>query len=270
MADRHAVKRRTQLFCLGAVIAGLFACGGSGRTVVPSGTLEPDKFLYDKGTTALEAKKWLTAREYFKRVVENYTASPYRPDSKLGVGDTYLGEGSGEALVLAINEFREFLTFYPTNKRADYAQYKLALAHFRQMRAPQRDQTETRDTIKELETFVERYPDSELLPEVKTKLREAKDRLSKSDYLVGFFYFRQRWYPGSIDRFQAVLKEDPEYTERDEVYFHLAESYVKIKREAQALPYYERLVEEFVQSQYLEDAHKRIAEIKATNAAKEQ
>jgi outer membrane protein assembly factor BamD (BamD/ComL family) len=87
---------------------------------------------------------------------------------------------------------------------------------------------------------------------------------------VGFFYYRQRWYPGSIDRFTAVLKEDPEYSERDEVYFHLAESYVKIKREAQALPYYERIVEEFVESQYLEEAHKRIAAIKATNAAKEQ
>ena len=83
------MKRATQLFCIGAVVAGVFfACGGSGRNVVPAGTLEPDKFLYDKGTTALEAKKWLTAREYFKRVVENYTASPYRPDSKLGVGDT--------------------------------------------------------------------------------------------------------------------------------------------------------------------------------------
>jgi hypothetical protein len=45
---------------------------------------------------------------------------------------------------------------------------------------------------------------------------------------------------------------------------------VKIKREAQALPYYERIVEEFVQSQYLEEAQKRIATIKATNAAKEQ
>ena len=50
--------------------------------------------------------------------------------------------------MLAINEFREFLSFYPTQPRADYAQYKLGMAHFRQMRAPQRDQTETRDAIR--------------------------------------------------------------------------------------------------------------------------
>ena len=111
-------------------------------------------------------KKWLTAREFFKQVTETYTQSPYRPDAKLGIGDTYLGEGTAEALVLAINEFQEFLSFYPTNPRADYAQYKLGMAHFRQMRAPQRDQTETREAIKEFETFVARYPNSELMPEV--------------------------------------------------------------------------------------------------------
>ena len=121
------------------------ACDHGARRSAAGGTSEPDKFLFDRGTEALNDKKWLTAREYFQQVDRNYPQSPYRPDAKLGIGDTYLGEGSDEACVLAINEFREYLTFYPTNPRADYAQYKLAMAHFRQMRAPQRDQTETRE-----------------------------------------------------------------------------------------------------------------------------
>ncbi len=262
------VRQTSTLILLVVALAGMAGCLAATKGTVPAGTLEPDKFLFDKGTAALDAKKWLTAREYYKQVVETYTGSVYRPDAKLGIGDTYLGEGSSEALVLAINEFREFLTFYPTNRRADYAQYKLGLAHFRQMRAPQRDQTETRDTIKELETLVQRYPNSSLMPEAKAKLREARDRLSEADYLVGFFYFRQRWYPGAIDRFKAVLKQDAEYTGRDAVYFNLAESFLKIKRQAEALPYYERLVEEFQQSIYLDGARKRITELKATVAPK--
>jgi outer membrane protein assembly factor BamD len=262
------VRQTSTLILLVVALAGTAGCLATTKGTVPAGTLEPDKFLFDKGTAALDAKKWLTAREYYKQVVETYTGSVYRPDAKLGIGDTYLGEGSSEALVLAINEFREFLTFYPTNRRADYAQYKLGLAHFRQMRAPQRDQTETRDTIKELETLVQRYPNSSLMPEAKAKLREARDRLDEADYLVGFFYFRQRWYPGAIDRFKAVLKQDAEYTGRDAVYFNLAESYVKIKRPAEALPLYERLVEEFQQSEYLVEARKRITELKATVAPK--
>ena len=106
-----------------AAVAALSAaaCASGKRGLVPPGTAEPDKFLFDKGTEALNNKKWLTAREFFKQVTETYTASPYRPDAKLGIGDTYLGEGTAEALVLAINEYREFLTFYPTNPKADVA-----------------------------------------------------------------------------------------------------------------------------------------------------
>src|SRR5262249_3609348 len=148
---------------------------------------EPDKYLFDKGSDALNAKKWLTAREFFKQVTETYTQSVYRPDAKLGIGDTYLGEGTAEALVLAINEYREFLSFYPTNPRADYAQYKLGMAHFKQMRAPQRDQSETREAVTELQRFVERYPNSSMFTEGSGKLREAQDRLSESNYLVGYF-----------------------------------------------------------------------------------
>ena len=247
-------------------IALLSACSGQGRRSLPTGTAEPDKFLFDKGAAALEQKKWLTAREFFKQVTETYTASPYRPDAKLGIGDTYLGEGTAEALVLAINEFREFLSFYPTNPRADYAQYKLGMAHFKQMRHPQRDQTETREAVKEFETFVARYPNSKLMTEAKARLREAQDRLSEADYLVGYFYYRQKWYKGAIDRFKSVLKEDAAYTGRDAVYYYLADALMKSNLQAEALPYLEKLVHEFEQSEYLVEAQKRITELKATLA----
>jgi outer membrane protein assembly factor BamD len=271
MADWNTVihTRRGRLtswarLCAAAVaLAAAAACASAPRGAVPVGTAEPDKFLFDKGTDALNNKKWLTSREFFKQVTETYTASPYRPDAKLGIGDTYLGEGSAEALVLAINEFTEFLSFYPTNRRADYAQYKLGMAHFRQMRLAQRDQTETRAAQHEFETFIARYPNSSLLPEVKAKLRETRDRLSEADYEVGFFYYRQKWWPGAIDRFRSVLKDDPEFTNRDSVYFYLADALVKVNRPAEALPLLEKLVAEFEKSEHLVLAQKMITDLKA-------
>ncbi len=247
-----------------AVLLALAVAGcASGPKRPPAGSAEPDKFLYDRGNEELEQRHWFTAREYFREIVDNYPQSLYRADAKLGVGDTYLGEGTTEAMVLAENEFREFLNFFPTHPRADYAQYKLGVAHFEQMRSAQRDQTETRAAIGELEAFVERYPNSPLMSEVREKLREARDRLDESDYRVGLFYFRAKWYPGAIDRFKTVLDRDPEYTGRDAVYYYLGESLIKMNLSAEALPYFERLVNEFEQSQYLEDAKRRIAELKS-------
>jgi outer membrane protein assembly factor BamD len=238
------------------------ACAGK-RSTIPAGTAQPDKFLLDRGNEELKDENWLTAREYFRQIVDNYPQSPLRPDAKLGVGDTFLGENTTESLVLAANEFREFLTFYPTNSRADYAQYKLAMSHYKQMRAPERDQTETREAIKEFEVFFQRHPNSALTPEVKKLWREARDRLSEASYRVGLFYFRSRWYPGAIDRFREVLKEDPGYTGRDAVYYYLAESLARTDKKAEAIPFFERLLKEFEQSEHLADARKRLEELKA-------
>jgi outer membrane protein assembly factor BamD len=241
------------------------ACGGP-KNVVPTGVSEPDKFLYERGSEALADKKWITAREYFRRLVDGYPQSPYRPDAKLGVGDTYVGEGTTESLILGVAEYREFLTFYPTHAKADYAQYKLGMAYFKQMRNPQRDQTETREAIREFETFMQRYPNSPLKPEAEARLRESRDRLSTADYQVGYFYYRQRWYPGAIDRLKAVLAADPGFTNRDAVYYYLAESLLKLNLQAEAVPYLDRLVKEFQTSEYLEQAKLRLAEFNAAPA----
>ncbi len=238
------------------------ACASKSDTI-PPGTAQPDRYLLERGQAELKEENWLNAREYFRQIVDNYPQSPVRPEAKLGVGETYLGEDTTESLILAANEFREFLTFYPTNARADYAQYKLAMSHYEQMRAPERDQTETKNALKEFEVFFERYPNSPLMPEVKAKWREARDRLSESIYRVGLFYFRSRWCTGAIDRFRQVLKEDPAYSGRDAVYYHLAECLARSDKKAEAIPYFERLLAEFKESEFRADAQKRLEELKA-------
>jgi outer membrane protein assembly factor BamD len=253
--------RCARLVLVSALALAVGACAAK-KDLVPKGVGEPDKFVFDKGTEQLNERHWLTAREYFRRLLETYPQSTYRPDAKLGLGDSYLGEGTTESFILAANEYREFLTFYPTNPRADYAQFKLGMTHHRQMRAPQRDQTETREAVREFETFVERYPNSSLMPEAKQRLREARDRLSTYEYQVGYFYYRQRWYPGAIDRLKGLLKVDPGFTNRDAAYYYLAESLSKVKLYAEALPYYEKLIAEFQVSEFLELAKTRRDELR--------
>lgn len=250
--------RKTVLVCALLVTAG---CGGT-RNVTPGNVSNPDRFLYDRGIAALKERKWLDAREYFRQVVDNYPQSPLRPDAKLGIGDSYLGERSAESLVLADNEYREFLTFYPTSARADYAQFKLAMSFFEQMRPPDRDQTATKEALQEFQLFFDRYPNSPLVPEAKQRWREARDRLSEHNFVVGRLYYRIRNYPGAVSRLQEILKEDPGYTGRDGVYFYLGEIFLRADNKAEALPYFQRLVTEFVESEYLDDAKERLQELK--------
>ena len=234
------------------------ACGGNRAPETSPGTVPPDQFLMQRADDAMKRERWADARRYFQQIVDNYPQSTLRPDAKLGVGDSYLNEGGEANLVLAENEFKEFITFYPTSTRVDYSQYKLAMTHYKRMRRPERDQTETAAAVREFEVFFERYPNSMLTSEVRQNWRDARSRLSEASYRVGLYYYRARWYPGAIDRFKEVLKDDPGYPGRDAVYYYLAESLLKTEKKAEALPYYDRLVKEFERSEYLADAQRKL------------
>jgi outer membrane protein assembly factor BamD len=262
--------RALRLLILVAVVAlGAGACASSGVPAISPGQgalSDADKVLIDRGNQALKDHKWSSARQYFTKLLDSYPQSTYRADAKLGVGDSYLGEGNSASFVFALNEFREFLAFYPTNPRADYAQLQLATVHYKQMLAPGRDQTETKEAVKEFQAFVDRYPNSSLMAEGRKSLREAKDRLGDSECSVGSTYVHMRWYVGAIERFKVQLQNDPGYTRKDALYFNLADALEKSAKPAEALPYYERLAAEFEQSQYLEKAKRRIEALKPTVA----
>jgi outer membrane protein assembly factor BamD len=255
-------------FVVTVCLLAAVGCASSG-TRIPEGTLEPDKFLFERGTEALNRKRWLTAREFFRTLMDSYPQSTFRAEAKLGLGDSFLGERTAEAYVLAVNEYREFLAYYPQNEHAHRAQFQLAMAYFQQMRGPERDQTDTKNAIQEFTVYVQRYPDKPLIEEARQKLREARDRLSMSEYRVGYFYYRtQKWYPGAIDRFAAILRDDPQFTHRDDVYFYLAQSLLKVERPAEALPYLDRLLKEFVESEHLVEAKRLAEEIRSQLAKK--
>ena len=236
-----------------ALLVTVAACGSREVEITPL-TVGADRLLFERGTTALDAERWSEAREYFLQIRDNYPQSELRADARLGVADTYLGQGTPDAYVLAVAEYGDFLSLYPTHPRAPDAQYRLGMVFFEQMRGPERDQSETLEAIREFELLIERYPESDLVGEGRTKLREARDRLSDSNFEVGRYYYRQKWYPGAIDRFRTVLSDDPGYSQREALYFFLGDSYRMTGRGSEALPLLERLVEEFPETQYLKTA----------------
>jgi outer membrane protein assembly factor BamD len=253
--------RTARVMCAVLVAGALSACASAPRAPA-FGEAEADKFLFDRGTEFLAKKNWINAREYFRRLVDGYPRSTYREEAKLGIGDSFVGEGRIESLILGANEFREFLQFFPRSQRADYAQYRLGYSQFKQMLGPQRDQTATHDAIRELQRFLDSYPDSKYRSEVQKLLRDAKDRLGEHEFKIGQLYYRMNWNPGALNRFTELLRSDPEYARADEVLFYTAETMRRMNALAEALPIYDRIVKDFPTSEYKKDAEERLAEIK--------
>ena len=253
---------RTLPILLPLLISG--ACGGDLPPITPA-TTEADNVLFERGSAALAEEDWERAREYFVQIRDNYPQSDLRAEARLRVVETFEGEGGEMSAAAALAELREFQRLYPpTHELGAEAQYKLAEVYFRQMRGPERDQSQTRLAITELELFITRYVETaqaEMLNDVRTLLREARDRLSESSFLVGRFYYRNKFYNGAIERFQNILEDDPAYTNKDVVYYHLADCFFETDRPDEALPLYQQLVSEFPETEYLARANDKIDEL---------
>ena len=237
------------------------ACGGEDPPDITPATLDGDRILFERGDAALAEENWGDARGFFIQVRDNYPQSDFRADARLGVADSYERQGGSAQYNSALAEYEDFLRLYPTHPRAGYAQFKLAIVHHHQMRQPERDQSWTQSAIEQFEVFLEQFPSSDLIPEATVYLREAKDRLSDSEYLVGEYYYRSAWWPGAIDRFKTIAESDPQYTRREAVYFYLADAYFNNGDFQEALPVFQQLLQEFPQSEFLAGTQMSIANI---------
>ena len=228
---------------------------------------EPDKFLFERGTEDARRKKTgSTAREYFRQLIDTYPQSPYRPDAKLGVGDTYLGEGTSGVAGARDQRVPRVPDVLPDHARADYAQYKLgdgalpadARAEARPDRDARRDQGVRR-------SFVDALSEQRsLMPEAKAQAARG----ARSAERVGLPRRRTstsaaQWYPGRDRSLQGAAQGRPRVHRAATRSTSTSPSRCsRSSRPAEALPYFERLVKEFEQSEYLERAQKRIAELK--------
>lgn len=216
-----------------------------------------DQVVFEGGQKALEKKDWESARQYFRRLIDAFPQSEHQADARIGLADAYFEEGGTANYVLAVSAYREFLTLYPQHTRSDYAQFRAAEAYFEQRNSPDRDQTATIQALEEYQRLLDIYADSKWVEPARDRIRECRQALARANHQVGYFYqkTRQAWR-SAVGRYEIVLKEYPDYERIDEVLFRISECLGNAGRYAEARPHLARLLSEFPESPFVEDARK--------------
>src|SRR5512134_3956780 len=214
------------------------ACAHGGEADIATLASNSDQIIWEAGQKAAEKKHWESARQHFKRIIDGFPQSEFGPAARIALGDSYFAEGGAGNYILAISAYRDFLTLYPSHPRSDYAQYRVAESYFRQRNGADRDQTNTQHALEEYERLLELYPGSSNIEATRNRVRECRQILARAEHLVGYFYQRTRQaWRAAVNRYEAVLKDFPDYAALDEVLFRLAETLKASGREAEALPH---------------------------------
>src|SRR6266446_4286186 len=154
-------------------------------SIPPSPLNEPDKVLFEKAMKDLEKSRFTVARLSLQTLINTYPDSEFLPQAKYALAESFYREDTTASQGQAEGEFKDYITFFPTNEPADDAQLKIALTHVRRIETADRDRTQAILAEAELKVMIENYPDSPLLDEAKQKLRGVQEVLADGVNKVG-------------------------------------------------------------------------------------
>ena len=245
---------------------GIFGGGGTDEYEELIGNIAPgrDRVLFITATREIRKKRYDVGRLLFQNIISTYPDSPYLPMSKLAIGDSFYLEGSTSALIQAVAQYQDWLTYFPTHGLADRVVLKIAEAEMRQIGLPDRDPTKAKRAEAKLKALLQQYPNSALRPEAEKRLDEVQENLGLHNLLIGNYYYTQSVGQGKLglkgaqSRYREILDKYPHFALQDEVLFKLANTYLVEEETDQAARYFQKIVREFPNSDYVEKSKEQL------------
>jgi len=180
--------------------------------------------LLSIGEKKAEQKKYSDAAEAFQLLIERYPTSPLASSAQFGLARNRMLDGSDVEAEVA---FDDFLRLYPGDARVPDALFLKGELLARQVLAPERDQTKTREAIKAYSRFLEKEPASPRSAEATRKIKDLRRRLARHEVAVVSNYMARKLYESAAARARRALAEFPDVPETPALMALLAEALKK-------------------------------------------
>jgi outer membrane protein assembly factor BamD len=229
-----------------------------------------DRELFVIATREVRKGKYDVGRLLFQTIITTYPDSPYLPMSKLAVGDSFYLEGSASSLIQAVAAYQDWLTFFPTHPLSDRVVLKIAESEMRQIGLPDRDATRAKRAETRLKALLQQYPNSILKGEAEKRLKEVQDNLGMHNLLIANYYYnlsveqKKSGLKGAQSRYREIIDKYPNFTQMDEVLYKLAVTYLLEEETDQAARYFQQIVSDYPNSDYVEKSKEQLELIGAS------
>jgi len=167
-------------------------------------------------------------------------------------------------LIQAAQAYQDWLTFFPTDPLADDASLKVAEAEMRQMGLSDRDISHAKKAEQRLKVLLQQYPKSPLRATVEARLAEVQENLAMHNLQIARFYYDVKYstgkggLKGSQSRLKEIADKYPCFSYNDEVFYRLATTYQAEEEPDEAARYYQKLVQEFPDSEFTQKAREQL------------
>ncbi|MBN2345024.1 MAG: outer membrane protein assembly factor BamD [Candidatus Aminicenantes bacterium] len=238
----------------------LAGCRAKKAVRIDPGERGSDKTMYENAMKYMN-KDPEKARLLFKEIGQLYPDSIYANKAKLGIADAYYKERDSASLIMAAAEYQEYVNLYPYAPDAVYAKYQIGMCYYKQMKKAERDQTNTFAAIKGFEGVIQQYPGTPEADEAKKKIDECRQVLARHYFLIGYYNYLMKAYPGAIARFKQVMDEYPDFQSNDRLFYYTGKTYAATQDYESALSFFRRVIGSHAKSKYARKAQRQLKKI---------
>ena len=156
----------------------------------------------------------------------------------------------------ALNNLDRFLKTYRANENVIYAEYLKAIIYFEQMSDEKKDIKPLLDAKKQINFFINKYPDTDYSIDLKFKKDLVENQLAAKELFVAKYYISvQKWIP-AINRLKIILKQYDKTVFIEEALHRLVEINFHIGLESEAKKYANILGYNYNSSEWFKQSYK--------------
>ena len=176
----------------------------------------PASEMYADAKKYMESQNWGRAIQSYQQLSTRFPFGRYTEQAQLELAYVYHKGGQPEA---ALSTADRFIRTYPSHPNVDYAYYIRGLTNYEQRvgfmermmpsRVRDRDQTAARESFRDFDELVRRFPDSRYAPDARQRMVFLRNNLSFYELDVARYYLRRKAYVASASRARYALETYP-------------------------------------------------------------
>ena len=253
-----------KLFYLVAITIALGSCSDYQKALKS----EDIATKFKLGTELFEAGKWSKANKLFSQIMPSYRGKPQAEKLSFLHAKSFYEMGDYMSATYQLNRFENS---YPASDKAQEASFLAAKSSYQISPVYSKDQSETVHALEKLQLFVNKYPDSDYLPQANALIKELDFKLERKAFEIAkqyntIVYFESSDYLAAIKAFDNFLADYPGTSFREQaMYYRLDSAYklginsIKAKQEERlniAINYYKSFKKFYPSSELIQDADK--------------
>lgn len=162
---------------------------------------------FEKAKNQYDQENYSEAARAFETVISIARGTDYGQEAQYYLAESYYKSGR---YLVAASEYERYLQFHPNSVRREEVSFKEALSYYQLSPRYKLDQTHTRRAIELFRLHNSRYPNSEYGDEAAEYIVELREKLAQKEFTAAQFYKRTDRYNAAAVYYDKVVDEYPE------------------------------------------------------------